>query len=145
MPNIASIKTRHRYQYRWPVEDFDKISKSPDIDDSVNTYIYTNNGLKNKNCPRELFSSEHKANAAFAAIDQSLRFLQTAVSHASLILSALSNGLKSDSENPDNILSQLLGGLANAMVDGGDMSVSASARCVLASRNFHIDAMNIPD
>lgn len=67
------------------------------------------------------------------------------MSHASLILSALSKGLKGESEIPDDILPQLLGGLANAIVDIGDLSVRASARCVLARRNIHIDAMNIPD
>lgn len=42
-------------------------------------------------------------------------------------------------------MSQLLGGLANAIVDIGDLSGRASARCVLARRNIHIDAMNTPD
>lgn len=67
------------------------------------------------------------------------------MSYASLILSALSKGLKGESEIPDDILSQLLGGLANAIVDIGDLSGRASARCVLARRNIHIDAMNTPD
>lgn len=62
-----------------------------------------------------------------------------------LILSALSKGLKGESEIPEDILSQLLGGLANAIVDIGDLSVRASACCVLARRNIHIDATNIPD
>lgn len=74
LPKIASLKMRNIYQYMWPDEDFDKIGKSPHIDASVNTYIYTNEGLKNEKGPRELFSSERKANAAFAAIYQSLRF-----------------------------------------------------------------------
>ena len=39
----------------------------------------------------------------------------------------------------------MLGGLANAIVDIGDLSVRASTRCVVARRNIHIDAMNIPD
>lgn len=46
LQKIASFKTCHRYQYRWPDEYFDKIGKSPDIDASVNTYIYTNKGIK---------------------------------------------------------------------------------------------------
>lgn len=127
LPKIASFKTRHRYQYRWPDEDFDKIGKSPDIDASVNTYIYTNKGLKNEKGPRELFSSERKANAAFAAIDQSLRFQQRAVSHASLILSALSKGFKGESEIPDDILSQLL---------GGGTSKCYSGHCLFVCKSF---------
>lgn len=92
-----------------------------------------------------MFSSERKANAAFAAIDQSLRFQQRAVSRTSLILSALSKGLKCESEIPDYILSQLLEELANAIVDIGDLSVRAFACCVLARRNIHIDVMNISE
>ena len=145
LPKVTSFKNRHRYQYRWPDEDFNKIGKTPDVDASVSTYISTNKGFKNDHGPRELFASERKANVAFAAIDQSLRFQQRAVSHASLILSALSKGLKGESNISDETLSHLLGGLANAIVDIGDLSVKASARCVLARRNIHIDAMNIPD
>lgn len=48
MPNLASFKTRHRYQFTWPDEDFDNIGKSPHNDASVNTYININNGLKNE-------------------------------------------------------------------------------------------------
>lgn len=54
--------------------------------------------------------SERKEDAVFAAIDPSLRFQQRAVSHVSLILSAMSKGLKGKSEIPDDMLSQLLRG-----------------------------------
>lgn len=122
-----------------------KLARAPILMLQSTLTFTQNKGLKNENSPRELFSSERKANAAFAAIDQSLRFQQRAVSHVSLIMSVLSKGLEGESENPDYILSQLLWGLAKAIVDVGDMSVSASARCVLAIRNINIDAMNILD
>lgn len=41
LPKIASFKTRHRYQYRWPDDDFDEIGKSPDIDASVLILTFT--------------------------------------------------------------------------------------------------------
>jgi hypothetical protein len=141
LPKVTSFKNRNRYQYRWPDEDFDKIGKTPDVDASVSTYISTNIGFKNDHGPRELFASERKANVAFTAIDQSLIFQQRAVSHDSLILSALSKGLKGESNISDKTLSHLLGGLSNAIVDIGDLSFKPSARCVLARRNIHIYAV----
>ena len=95
--------------------------------------------------PRDLYSSEKKLNSSLSAIDQSLRFQQRAVSHASFLLASLSKGLKGEVEVSDESVSQLLGGLANTIVDIADLSVRASARCVLSRRNIHIDALNIPD
>ena len=145
LPKLVSFKQRHRYQYRWPDDDFNKFGKVPEVDPCVSTYINANKGFGGDKGPRDLYSSEKKLNSSLSAIDQSLRFQQRAVSHASFLLASLSKGLKGEVEVSDESVSQLLGGLANTIVDIADLSVRASARCVLSRRNIHIDALNIPD
>ena len=109
LPKLVSFKQRHRYQYRWPDDDFNKFGKVPEVDPCVSTYINANKGFGGDKGPRDLYSSEKKLNSSLSAIDQSLRFQQRAESHSSFLLASLSKGLKGEVEVSDESVSQLLG------------------------------------
>jgi hypothetical protein len=59
------------------------------------------------------------------------------------MLPSLSKSLKGDSEciSYDDI-KQLLGGLASTLSDVKDLSIKASARCVLARRYLYLDSIH---
>ena len=81
----------------------------PEVDPCLSMYINANKGFGGDKGPRDLYSSEKKLNSSLSAIDQSLRFQQRAVSHASFLLASLSKGLKGEVEVSDESVSQLLG------------------------------------
>lgn len=124
LPKITAFKARDRSLYRWPDSDFDKYGKVPDVDQAVSTFISSGqssnkNFRKNsKSAKAELHPRDLQKENTFISLDQTLRSQQRAISHVLYMLTALSKGLKGDSEciSYDDI-KQLLGGLASTLSD----------------------------
>ena len=143
--SFPPFKRRHRDQYRWPAKDFTDFGKVPEVDGPVSTYIASGSRHSGPFAPRHLYPEEVCAEQSLREVDNSLRASHRVVSHSSYILSALSEALKPESSVSEDRILLLLGGLASAISDLGDLTVRASARCLKARREIYLKAMNLPD
>ena len=142
---IASFKKRHREQYRWSDEDYERFGRVPEVDGAVTTYIASGRNSRGSHVPRTLFTEEAVADSTLREIDASLRTTHRVVSHSSYFLASLTSVLSEQGIVPESPAGLLLSGLAASICDITDLSVRASAKCVKARRDIHLKAMNLPD